>query len=213
MRTTEIISGPRAVVIKLYIECARGILMIDINAAEALVETEMIAQVEIVHLDTAIETIVTEDQDSEEATAGMIEIIDMRIIETMKIDREDDLLAGMIEAIDMEMVENMRTDREDDPATGMIETIVMGTTEMTRTDRKGNSIEEMIGTIDTETIVVSSQTVTTRADNRVMEEETGGILLEEIMAEEQVTRGVDTCLLYTSPSPRDRTRSRMPSSA
>ena len=26
-------------------------------------------------------------------------------------------------------------------------------------------------------------------------------------------RGVDICLLYTSPSPRDRTRSRMPSSA
>ena len=25
--------------------------------------------------------------------------------------------------------------------------------------------------------------------------------------------GVDACLLYTSPSPRDRTRSRMPSSA
>ena len=25
--------------------------------------------------------------------------------------------------------------------------------------------------------------------------------------------GVDICLLYTSPSPRDRTRSRMPSSA
>ena len=25
--------------------------------------------------------------------------------------------------------------------------------------------------------------------------------------------GTDTCLLYTSPSPRDRTRSRMPSSA
>ena len=24
---------------------------------------------------------------------------------------------------------------------------------------------------------------------------------------------IDTCLLYTSPSPRDRTRSRMPSSA
>ena len=28
-----------------------------------------------------------------------------------------------------------------------------------------------------------------------------------------VNRVVDTCLLYTSPSPRDRTRSRMPSSA
>ena len=27
------------------------------------------------------------------------------------------------------------------------------------------------------------------------------------------TTGVNTCLLYTSPSPRDRTRSRMPSSA
>ena len=26
-------------------------------------------------------------------------------------------------------------------------------------------------------------------------------------------RDIDTCLLYTSPSPRDRTRSRMPSSA
>ena len=27
------------------------------------------------------------------------------------------------------------------------------------------------------------------------------------------TRNIDACLLYTSPSPRDRTRSRMPSSA
>ena len=27
------------------------------------------------------------------------------------------------------------------------------------------------------------------------------------------SRDIDTCLLYTSPSPRDRTRSRMPSSA
>ena len=31
------------------------------------------------------------------------------------------------------------------------------------------------------------------------------------MASEAV--GIDSCLLYTSPSPRDRTRSRMPSSA
>ena len=28
-----------------------------------------------------------------------------------------------------------------------------------------------------------------------------------------VQLGIDSCLLYTSPSPRDRTRSRMPSSA
>ena len=27
------------------------------------------------------------------------------------------------------------------------------------------------------------------------------------------TKGINVCLLYTSPSPRDRTRSRMPSSA
>ena len=30
---------------------------------------------------------------------------------------------------------------------------------------------------------------------------------------EVLTQTVNTCLLYTSPSPRDRTRSRMPSSA
>ena len=30
---------------------------------------------------------------------------------------------------------------------------------------------------------------------------------------DQAIRGTVTCLLYTSPSPRDRTRSRMPSSA
>ena len=30
---------------------------------------------------------------------------------------------------------------------------------------------------------------------------------------DQMVRGVVSCLLYTSPSPRDRTRSRMPSSA
>ena len=35
------------------------------------------------------------------------------------------------------------------------------------------------------------------------------LLLHQVKKE----TGVDTCLLYTSPSPRDRTRSRMPSSA
>ena len=29
----------------------------------------------------------------------------------------------------------------------------------------------------------------------------------------ELVEKIDTCLLYTSPSPRDRTRSRMPSSA
>ena len=32
-------------------------------------------------------------------------------------------------------------------------------------------------------------------------------------AADQAERQVERCLLYTSPSPRDRTRSRMPSSA
>ena len=36
--------------------------------------------------------------------------------------------------------------------------------------------------------------------------------IESILSK-KVTRGVFGCLLYTSPSPRDRTRSRMPSSA
>ena len=35
---------------------------------------------------------------------------------------------------------------------------------------------------------------------------------KEVFSEAKA-RGYDTCLLYTSPSPRDRTRSRMPSSA
>ena len=34
-----------------------------------------------------------------------------------------------------------------------------------------------------------------------------------ILVQLPLPRGIDTCLLYTSPSPRDRTRSRMPSSA
>ena len=33
------------------------------------------------------------------------------------------------------------------------------------------------------------------------------------LAEDGVLNGAKSCLLYTSPSPRDRTRSRMPSSA
>ena len=39
-----------------------------------------------------------------------------------------------------------------------------------------------------------------------------GVLLGYPMVDLQVTL-YDGCLLYTSPSPRDRTRSRMPSSA
>ena len=39
------------------------------------------------------------------------------------------------------------------------------------------------------------------------------LVTTETKAEKQGRLGATTCLLYTSPSPRDRTRSRMPSSA
>ena len=38
-------------------------------------------------------------------------------------------------------------------------------------------------------------------------------LIIESISEVETINGVCSCLLYTSPSPRDRTRSRMPSSA
>ena len=41
-------------------------------------------------------------------------------------------------------------------------------------------------------------------------EDTASDVAEEAEADDEV---VEACLLYTSPSPRDRTRSRMPSSA
>ena len=53
--------------------------------------------------------------------------------------------------------------------------------------------------------------------NRVYRTQNGGQTWEELTPNRQVDgllRFVNsTCLLYTSPSPRDRTRSRMPSSA
>ena len=40
----------------------------------------------------------------------------------------------------------------------------------------------------------------------------GGVIIEGVLNNEDLSQ-VRSCLLYTSPSPRDRTRSRMPSSA
>ena len=40
-----------------------------------------------------------------------------------------------------------------------------------------------------------------------------GFVVVVITNQSAINRGLTTCLLYTSPSPRDRTRSRMPSSA
>ena len=52
------------------------------------------------------------------------------------------------------------------------------------------------------------KTTTMRMINRLIEPTSGRILIDGEDAIE-----MDVCLLYTSPSPRDRTRSRMPSSA
>ena len=49
-----------------------------------------------------------------------------------------------------------------------------------------------------------------RADDKVFLRADGAIPYARVM---QVMGAMNACLLYTSPSPRDRTRSRMPSSA
>ena len=41
----------------------------------------------------------------------------------------------------------------------------------------------------------------------------GGVIMDVVNAEQAAIAENAGCLLYTSPSPRDRTRSRMPSSA
>ena len=52
-----------------------------------------------------------------------------------------------------------------------------------------------------------------RYDIETSQESLDEIGLEDIKNENLLIDNVDACLLYTSPSPRDRTRSRMPSSA
>ena len=48
----------------------------------------------------------------------------------------------------------------------------------------------------------------------LLEDDEANALCERITSDPQVARAyAKVCLLYTSPSPRDRTRSRMPSSA
>ena len=48
---------------------------------------------------------------------------------------------------------------------------------------------------------------------RVKERSVGVEVMKSLTPAQQVVKIVNDCLLYTSPSPRDRTRSRMPSSA
>ena len=57
-----------------------------------------------------------------------------------------------------------------------------------------------------------SQTHTARPPAARAQDNEGAINFDDTVSD-LASRGPDTCLLYTSPSPRDRTRSRMPSSA
>ena len=43
--------------------------------------------------------------------------------------------------------------------------------------------------------------------------EVGMVMEADVKKPDYTIKKIETCLLYTSPSPRDRTRSRMPSSA
>ena len=59
----------------------------------------------------------------------------------------------------------------------------------------------------------TSSTLTHLSNTNIIVDEENNVIPSEINGGAVVTEAVSSCLLYTSPSPRDRTRSRMPSSA
>ena len=79
-----------------------------------------------------------------------------------------------------------------------------------------NSESAMVTVLPSETVdpALFSGWRQIRLRNQILGYEDKGLYFTEtILKDERVPVLVDTCLLYTSPSPRDRTRSRMPSSA
>ena len=64
--------------------------------------------------------------------------------------------------------------------------------------------------VEVESEIVATETVPTAIER----EKPPRLSQDDITKDYEYTRGnLYSCLLYTSPSPRDRTRSRMPSSA
>ena len=105
------------------------------------------------------------------------------------------------------------------------------------TDRIASSLSYKFNIIDdlesSDFCIVNTCTVTNKADNHILSDirklkknnpkckilvtgcmaQTNPEYLEKISEVDYIVDNANNCLLYTSPSPRDRTRSRMPSSA
>ena len=62
-------------------------------------------------------------------------------------------------------------------------------------------------------LLAESQTIADKTQRAEAESQAASSVLEEVLERFDEQDNAETCLLYTSPSPRDRTRSRMPSSA
>ena len=81
----------------------------------------------------------------------------------------------------------------------------------------GPTVGDRVRLADTDIVIEVEADYTLRAGGYGEEVKFGGgKTIRDGMAQSQRTRAegvVDTCLLYTSPSPRDRQKSRMPSSA
>ena len=81
---------------------------------------------------------------------------------------------------------------------------------------------DIYGSVKTEEALGEKNLIPFRFQGQYEDEETGlkrgrpysnAVSSKEVLVEGRVPANKLTCLLYTSPSPRDRTRSRMPSSA
>ena len=80
-------------------------------------------------------------------------------------------------------------------------------------DKVALAVEKLPQDIDTPPIVSKSDSDSDPIVFMQIQSQTKNMMELTDYAENVVQEQLQTCLLYTSPSPRDRTRSRMPSSA
>ena len=79
--------------------------------------------------------------------------------------------------------------------------------------RKLEKMKNLISTCFIFILLVSSSSIYAQKDSITLQREARKLVREGNVMYNQNKYTDATCLLYTSPSPRDRTRSRMPSSA